>query len=281
MILAIASGKGGTGKTSVATNLAAVTAENNRVSLLDCDTEQPNAHLFFDMEAASAEEVSMPIPKLIPEKCDGCGICGDACQFSAIVNIGKLVITNPGLCHGCSACWELCPRDALRPVERTIGRIREKRIGKLRIVVGELTVGEISGNRIIASAKDKIDPDELTIIDSAPGTSCPVVEALTGTDYVLLVAEPTPFGIANFRSVAKLAMNLDLPVGVVINRSDLGDGSGIHEFAREEGLEILGEIPNDLRVARAYSEGRLYSKEIEEYRDFYSRLAGKFVGVGS
>jgi len=275
MIIAIASGKGGTGKTTIATNLAYFLSKikNKEVVLLDCDVEEPNAHLFFDLSGARKYNVDMPVPELMPDKCTGCGICGDVCRFSAIVNIGKLVIIHPNMCHGCSACWELCPEDALKQFHYPLGEISIKNSGKLTIGVGRLNIGEMSGNRIIARVKEFVEWDAINIIDVPPGTSCPVVESLLGVDFVILAAEPTPFGLANLKGIIELVRRLGIPFGVVINRAGCGNNKPTEQFLETEEIPVLARIPDDIRIAKAYAHGELFLRALSEYTGVFENIA--------
>ncbi len=273
MKIAIASGKGGTGKTTVATNMAFSLANAGlKTTLLDCDTEEPNAHLFFNLEGAITREIGMPIPKLIPGKCNGCGICGDICRFSAIVNIGKMTIIHPGMCHACRACWELCPTGALQPSEKPLGKVISGESEGISISYGQLDIGEMSGNRLIQAVKEKADTSAVNIIDAPPGTSCPVVETLGQIDFLLLVAEPTPFGLANLRSIVDLAKNIDVPMGLLINRSTTEEDKLIEDYAVESGTRILARIPLDRKIAELYSSGQLFAKHLSEYRKLFLDL---------
>lgn len=280
MKITITSGKGGTGKTFVSTNLFKTLADKGeRVALFDCDVEEPNSYLFFDTKDSIEEDVNMPVPEVDPPKCTGCGICGDACRFSAIVNIGKITITNHSLCHGCSACWVLCPEEAITPVDKKLGCVYRNEIDGNRVVYGELIVGELSGNRIIDRVKEYAQQDIINIIDSPPGTSCPVVETLKDTDYAVVVAEPTPFGLANLKSTVELVRGLDLPLGVVINRAGMGDDSLIEGFLVESKTELLAKIPFDRKIAELYGKGKLIVEEMTEYRDLFFEIFDK-IGTG-
>lgn len=276
MKIAIASGKGGTGKTTVATNLAySMALSGAKTTLLDCDVEEPNAHLFFDIKNSRREDVTMPIPRLTPEKCTACGICGDVCRFSAIVNIGKMTIIHAGMCHGCTACWELCPEGALEPIEKRLGEIIFGESDSIAITYGLLDIGEMSGNRIIQAVKARAEGDAINIIDAPPGTSCPVVETLHEMDYLLLVAEPTPFGLANLKSIVELARDISVPMGILINRSTPEEDGLIIDYIDNRGIELMGKIPLDRKIAELYSSGELFSRHLPEYREFFIELYRK------
>lgn len=280
MKIAIASGKGGTGKTTVATNLAdSLGASGAKTTLLDCDTEEPNAHLFFDVDNERRREITMPIPKLAPEKCTACGVCGDVCRFSAIVNIGKMTIIHASMCHGCTACWKLCPEKALEPTKKRLGEIIFGESDGVAITYGKLDIGEMSGNRIIQAVKARAKKGAINIIDAPPGTSCPVVETLHEMDYLLLVAEPTPFGLANLKSIIELARDIDVPMGILINRSTPEEDGLITGYIDNQGIELMGKIPLDREIAELYSAGELFSRHLPEYRNFFIELYYKIEAV--
>lgn len=269
MIISVASGKGGTGKTTVATNMA--TAIGERVQLLDCDVEEPNAHLFLHPEIASSDPVYAMIPVVDKEKCSFCGKCGEICRFSAITVVGKTVLTFPELCHGCRGCIEVCPEEAISEGGRELGVVE---LGTGRGVAfghGKLRVGEAMSPPLIGAVRKHARTDELVIIDAPPGTSCPVIAAMRGTDFVVLVTEPTPFGLHDLKLAVEAIKLLQIPCGLVINRSDLGTGE-VREYAGREGIPILLEIPFDRAIAVAYSKGEMLVDMEPAWRE-------KFVGL--
>ena len=249
--IAVASGKGGTGKTTVAVGLALMAGH---CQLLDCDVEAPNAHLFLHPTITQTEAVTIPVPEVDQEFCNFCGRCAKACQFHAIAVLGKQVLVFPELCHGCGACALACPEQAIGEVPRKVGMVESGTAGKIAFVHGRLNVGEPMATPVIRAVKVHLDTHRLTIIDASPGTACPVVEAVKGADLCLLVTEPTPFGLSDLRMAVEAMERLALPCGVVINRSGEGD-EATEQFCQAKGLPLLGRIPFDRRIAEAYARG--------------------------
>ena len=274
MIISIASGKGGTGKTTVATNLAlSIDAD---IQLLDCDVEEPNAHLFIRPMFNKTETIYTPVPEVDAQKCNQCGQCGEICQFKAIVVIGDIVLSFSELCHSCGGCVAVCPEDAITETGRELGVIRQGQRNGLEFIDGELRVGEAMSPPLIRAVRAFTRPDKLTIIDAPPGTSCPVIAAMKDTDFVLLVTEPTPFGLHDLKLAVGAVKLLNIPSGLVINRSDIGDDK-VQEYAQEVGLPILMEIPFDRRIAEAYSKGAMIVEEMPEFREKFQQLYNKIV----
>lgn len=270
MIVAVASGKGGTGKTTVAVNLAK--ALDEPVRLLDCDVEAPNAHLFLNGTKTREEVVNVPVPQVNPELCDSCGECSRFCQYHAIVSLKNRPLIFPELCHGCGGCVRVCSRGALREIDRRIGVIESFDLEDVSLIHGRLDVGVPMAVPLIRTLKRHIQPDSVTIIDAPPGTSCPVVSAVRGADLVLLVTEPTPFGLHDLRLAVEMMREIRLPFGVVINRVGIGDRR-VHAFCHHEHIPVFLEIPDDRRIAEAYSRGELIVEALPEYRDTFERLA--------
>ena len=267
--LAIASGKGGTGKTTIAVNLARV--HGGPVVLADCDVEEPNAHLFLKGVPRGSEVVAVPVPEVDPERCDGCGACSRACRFHAIVVPSGLALVFPGMCHGCGGCALACPRDAIREVPRRIGVVETSEAEHVTLVGGRLDVGVASAPPLIRAVKARLRDDLPAILDAPPGTSCPVIAALRGADFALLVTEPTPFGLHDLRLAVDMAREVGVPCGVVVNRAGSGDGR-VGEFCRAEGIAVLLEIPEDRRIAEAYSRGEVLVDALPEYRGAFRNL---------
>jgi MinD superfamily P-loop ATPase len=251
MIISIASGKGGTGKTTVATNLA---LSIGKCQLLDCDVEEPNAHIFMDPQITESRSVGLPIPQVDLEKCTYCGKCAEVCQFSAIAVIKKNVLTFPELCHGCGACSLLCPADAITEVDRKIGTLEIGQSDGIRFIHGILKISEAMSPPLIRAVKDAASNRVTTIVDVPPGTSCPVIEAVRGSDFCLLVTEPTPFGLNDLILAVEMLRILKIPFGVAINRSDVGDDK-VDDYCKREDIPILMKIPMDRDLAVAYSNG--------------------------
>lgn len=257
MKIAIASGKGGTGKTTVATNLARLMSlSRHDACYVDCDVEAPNGHIFLRPEICDARSVAIPVPRVDADKCTGCGDCGDICQFSAIVCIKEKVLTFPELCHGCGGCSLVCPTGAITEAPREIGVVEVGKSDGLSFVHGRLNVGEPMAPPLIREVKESLPPGAETIIDAPPGTSCPVIESVKGADYVVLVTEPTPFGLNDLKLAVEMTRQLGVPFGIVINRANVGDDR-VKEYASSGGISVLLEIPEDRRLAEAYSRGQL------------------------
>jgi MinD superfamily P-loop ATPase len=270
MIISIASGKGGTGKTTIATNLA-VSLTNERVQFLDCDVEEPNAHLFLKPEIYETKKINALVPKVDKDKCDFCGKCAEICQFSAIAVIGKAVLTFPELCHSCKGCVMVCPQDAITEIERELGVLEKGRAGDIEFVHGRLRIGEAMSPPLIKAVKETITPNHIAIIDAPPGTSCPVITALQGSDFTILVTEPTPFGLNDLILAVEAVRVLGIPFGIIINRSDVGDNRVV-EYARHEGIPILLEITDQRKIAEAYSKGIMMTEVFPEWKEKFQKL---------
>jgi MinD superfamily P-loop ATPase len=278
MHITIASGKGGTGKTTLATSLALSLAEDGILAVpplfLDCDVEAPNAHIFLAPAFTTRQDVPIQIPQVNQDRCQLCGTCAEVCQFHAITVIGSQVLVFPQLCHGCGACMRQCPEQAITEVPSVIG-VLERGVTKcgMEFGRGKLNVGEPMAVPIIRQLKAWIpsQPGQVVITDAPPGTSCPVVETIRGADVVLLVTEPTPFGLHDLRLAAEVTRELDLPVGVIINR----DGSGYHEveqFCESAGLPILLRIPFDRALSEGIARGKSLVAIRPEYRESLHQL---------
>ncbi len=272
MVICIASGKGGTGKTTIATNLAV--SLNGNVQLLDCDVEEPNAHLFMKPEIEHNEMVTTPVPEVDLEKCDFCGKCGEICQFSAITVIGEKVLTFPELCHSCKGCIMVCPREAISEKGRTLGVLETGLSGSAEFIHGRLRVGEAMSPPLINRVKEHINPEKIAIIDAPPGTSCPVIVALKGSDFAILVTEPTPFGLNDLKLAVGAVRTLEIPLGIIINRCDVGDDQ-VATYARDENIPILMEIPDDRKIAEAYSRGIMMVDIMPEMKDKFRVMYDK------
>lgn len=255
--IAVASGKGGTGKTTVATNLAVALAEaGRRVAYVDCDVEEPNGHIFLKPTLKGVQEVSIPVPEVDEARCTLCGACGKACRYSAILALPKLVLTFPNLCHGCGGCLLACPEGAIREVPRAVGVVEQGRAGPLQFLHGKLKVGEAMAPPVIRAVLTAAPRDCTVVVDAPPGTSCPVIESVKRADVVLLVTEPTPFGLNDLRLAVEMVRELGVPFGVAVNRAGTGDRA-VYDYCARERIPVLLEIPDDREIARAYSRGEL------------------------
>ena len=271
MIISVASGKGGTGKTLVATSLALSLSDNHKVQLLDCDVEEPNANILLRLAINQSHPVHIPIPKVDEAKCTYCGKCAEVCAYKAIAVLKNKVLVFPELCHGCGACSYLCPESAIIEEGREVGIVERGNSGNLELVQGRLAIGEAMAPPIIREAKKYIDPANIVIIDVPPGTSCPVVEAVKGSDFCLLVTEPTPFGLNDLALAVEIVRKLGIPCGVVINRVGVGNQE-VEQYCHREGIPILLKIPLDRKIAVLYSQGIPLIEGMPRWREEFLRL---------
>ncbi len=277
MVIAVASGKGGTGKTTVAVSLAIAAAfeSSEKPLLLDCDVEEPNSGLFLDVDYTSGRDTGVLIPKVNMEKCTCCGRCAEVCVWHAIAVAGEKVLVFRDLCHGCGSCALVCPEDAISEVTHVTGRIEGGTDGSIDFARGILNVGQAMPVPVITSVLNEYLPESgnsTVIIDSSPGTSCPVVEAIGRSDYVILVTEPTPFGLHDLKAAVDVAVNqLNLPAGVIINRDGIGN-SDVEKYCHSENLPILARIPMDRRIAEMLSRGTPLLKGLPEYRKMFLNI---------
>jgi MinD superfamily P-loop ATPase len=270
--IAVASGKGGTGKTTIATNLAvAMAGRNQSVAYVDCDVEEPNGHVFLRPDLRSSRQVAIPVPEVDEGRCTLCGACSRACRFSAIVTLPAKVLTFPGLCHGCGGCALACPAGAVREVPRAIGVIEEGVSGEVAFLHGKLNVGEAMAPPVIRALLAAAPTDRHLVLDSPPGTSCPVIASTRQADVVLLVTEPTPFGLNDLKLAVELMRELGLPLGVAINRAGAGNDEAA-DYCRAEQIPVLMELRDDRAIARAYSRGDLALTALPELRPRFEAL---------
>jgi MinD superfamily P-loop ATPase len=268
MVISFASGKGGTGKTTVATSFALSIQD---VQLLDCDVEEPNASIFLKPEFEKSEVVSIPIPEIDKSICDFCGKCAQVCAYNALAVLKDTVLTFPHLCHGCGGCSLLCPQKAIKEVDREIGSVEIGKAGNVKFVQGKLNIGEVMSPPVIRATKEHIDPSKTVIIDAPPGTSCPVIEAIKMSDFCILVTEPTPFGLNDLILAVEVVRKMNIPFGVVINRSDLGDEK-VDTYCERENISVLMRIPFDREIAVLYSNGIPLVAEKKKYREKFRNM---------
>ncbi len=274
MIISVASGKGGTGKTLVATSLALTLKDTGKVQLLDCDVEEPNDHVFLQPTFTHSEAVAIPVPEVDKDRCTYCGKCADICAYNAIAVIKDNVLTFPELCHGCGACSYLCPEQAISEEGREIGVVEMGTSDGLGFVHGKLNVGEAMAPPIIRKVKEHANNEGTVIIDVPPGTSCPVVEAVKDSDFCILVTEPTPFGLNDLILAVATVRELNIPCGVILNRAGVGDGK-TEEYCSRENIPILLTIPLDTDIARLYSRGITLVDGMPEWKRTFLELFNK------
>lgn len=271
MKLAVASGKGGTGKSMVAANLAYTLSQTEPVTLVDCDVEEPNLHLFFPASVTTTD-VTVPVPVVDETACQHCGVCEDFCQFGAMTVLSNRVLFFPELCHSCGGCTLVCPSDAIREVPKRIGTTSiSTPLPHLKLISGMLDTGDPHAVPIIKAAKKLAAGDPTIICDTSPGTSCPVIETLDGCDACILVTESTPFGLHDLRLAVDVAGRLGIPVGIVINRSD-GKDQATLEFCTDHDLEVMMTIPFEREIAAIQSRGDLLCRVRPEWQKAFTAL---------
>ena len=276
MIISVASGKGGTGKTTVSTNLALSIGQG--VQLFDCDVEEPNVHLFLHPAIHKKEPVIAPVPEIDLEKCTFCKKCMDICRFGALAVLKKDVLVFENLCHSCGGCFEICPENAVLEKERSLGDIEHGTVNGISFIHGRLSIGQVMVPPIIKKIRSYTDPDLITIIDAPPGTSCPVIAAMNKADFILLVTEPTPFGLHDLKLAVETVKILNIPCGLVINRVGIGNDA-VNQYAKNENIPVLMEIPFDKKIAQLYSRGEMIIEKMPEYKDRFLNLFKKIVGL--
>jgi MinD superfamily P-loop ATPase len=269
MVISVASGKGGTGKTTVATNLAL--SLNQGIQFLDCDVEEPNAHIFLKPSIKKRYPVSIPVPEVDLSKCNFCGRCAQVCAYNAIAVIKDKVLVFPELCHGCGACSYLCPQGAIKEIGKEIGIVEIGNKNGIDFVHGRLNIGQAMSPPLIRAVKECTDPSKQVIIDAPPGTSCPVIESVKDSNFCLLVTEPTPFGLHDLKLSVQTLQELKIAFAVVINRSDLGD-QGVDDYCKRENIPILMRIPFSKEIAVAYSKGENIIEALPEYKEEFINL---------
>lgn len=281
MKVAIASGKGGTGKTTVSASLAAVWPRP--LYVMDLDVEEPNLHLFLKPDIHGAEKVYMEVPGADEEKCNHCRACADLCQFKAISVLGEVLMVFPEMCHGCGGCLAVCPENALFPDKRELGHLHWGMLESIGFLMGQLRVGEAMSPPLMRQAKAKLremlDGSERDlIIDAPPGVSCPAVNAVMDADVIVLVTEPTPFGHYDLGLAYDAFLPLGKPMGIVINRAGLGDDA-VYEFCRSKDLPIWAEIPFSLDIAKAYADSRIVARTSSALHTAFVDLADRILNA--
>jgi MinD superfamily P-loop ATPase len=276
MIISIASGKGGTGKTTIATNLALSIKDD--VQLLDCDVEEPNAHIFIQPKFIDKNPVLVPVPHVDYEKCNFCGKCADICAFNAIAVTSGKVLIFPELCHSCGACQYFCPTQAIHELNREVGSIEFGAKNNLEFIKGKLNIGEVVSIPVIQEVKKHIDQTKTVIIDAPPGTSCPVIASIKGSDFCILVTEPTPFGLNDLILAVGVLRKMNIPFAVVINRCDLGNKK-VEEYCKIENIPILLTIPFKKEIATAYAKGILLIEIEPKYKEQFCALLEKIHNI--
>ncbi len=271
MIISVASGKGGTGKTLVATSLALALKDREKVQLLDCDVEEPDAHIFLRPVITRSEPVSILVPNVNAQKCTYCGKCAEVCAYHAIAVLKGHVIVFFQLCHGCGACSYLCPEKAISEMKREMGIIEWGHADGVEFVQGKLSIGEAMPTPVIREVKEKASHDAVVVIDVSPGTSCPVVESIKDSDFCLLVTEPTPFGLNDLVLAVETVRKLSIPCGVVINRAGVGDGK-VEQYCVEQNIPVMLTIPMNSGIARLYSKGITLAEGLPNWKKEFARL---------
>jgi MinD superfamily P-loop ATPase len=274
MIISIASGKGGTGKTLVTSSLAVSLKDKQQVQVADCDVEEPNAHIFLNPEFSKEEKVYINVPRVDKNKCTYCGKCAEVCAFNAIAVINEKILVFDELCHGCGACSYLCPEHAITEQEREIGSVQTGKSGSIDFIRGTLNVGEAMSPPIIRKVKEKINPEKTVLLDVPPGTSCPVVESIQGSNYCLLVTEPTPFGLNDLTLAVEVVKLLQIPCGIVLNRAGSGN-ERIETYCKSEGIPVMLTIPLDTDIAKLYSRGITLAEGMPDWQERFVELFQK------
>ncbi|MBN2789266.1 MAG: ATP-binding protein [Candidatus Delongbacteria bacterium] len=279
MKIAIASGKGGTGKTTLSTNLGSFLAENNDVVLVDLDVEEPNSGLFLKSTLIKKYDKFRMVPEWDLTNCTLCGNCQKVCNFHAVITLKTKVMVFPQLCHGCYACSELCPNNSLPMKQEKMGELKHFKVGKLNFVESRLDVGQEQAVPLISQTLEFVDEkytkETIKLYDSPPGTSCPVIEATKDADFVILVTEPTPFGFHDLKLAIDTMRVLKKEIGVVVNRYGIGNNDVI-DYCEKENIPVIATIPNDRKIAELYSRGELLYDKITEVKKELEKIS-KFI----
>lgn len=277
LTIAVASGKGGTGKTTFSTNLALALSRNNKkTEYIDCDVEEPNGFIFLNPEIKNATAISIDVPQPNLDKCTGCGICGKFCKFSAIVSLNKNVLVFEELCHSCNGCITLCPANALEPKSIEVGLVEQGTKEDLTCAQGILKISSARTPTLISSVRKLANNNAVTILDAPPGTACAAVASLKDVDFVLLVTEPTPFGLNDLKLAVDMTRKLGIPFAVAINRCDIGNDETL-KYCDSENIPVIMEIKESKQIAHAYSQGKMIIDVLPEYQDEFSSLYDKII----
>lgn len=280
MIIAVASGKGGTGKTMTSVNLAFsfMKKQKKPVRFFDCDVEQPNAHIFFKPRISSENAVEMFMPEIDADKCSLCGKCSTMCQYNALFLINKEIMFFPEMCHSCYGCFHICPNRAVSKGKKKIGYLLKGQGFDMDFFYGVLDVGQAMAPPLIRKVKESVSSKDINIIDCPPGTSCPAVSAVGKSDFVVIVTEPTPFGLNDMKLLVETVKEMKIPFGVVINKCDMGDDC-VRDYCKKEKISLLGEIPYRKDIAKICSDGKLLSHKKSEYQDVFYEIGRKIKGI--
>jgi MinD superfamily P-loop ATPase len=272
MKIAFASGKGGTGKTTISTNIARILSGRNQVQYIDCDVEEPNGHLFFKPIIRHSVFVKVPVPQIDEMKCTNCGECASFCAYNALASLPGTTLVFPELCHSCGGCKLVCPESAITEVERQVGLIERGDASGVDFIHGKLNIGEVMSSPIIRNLGKYIDDKSLVLIDSPPGANCGTMSTLNHADMVVLTAEPTPFGLNDLKIIVDMLRAIRKPSGVIINRAGKGDNI-IEDWCREENIPLWGKIPDDMKIAEICSKGLLVVDYMVEIRELLQNLS--------
>lgn len=278
MKIAIASGKGGTGKTTVAVNLALALAKDLTVTLIDCDVEEPNCNLFLNFSSENSKRSKIPTYIFDSDKCTACGKCAKVCRFNAIAALKTKPMFFQEMCHGCGGCVIACPEGAIIETERENGTVFFIEKDNLKFVEGRLDIGEAMASPLIKKMKKDMPDSEIVLIDSPPGTACSMFAAVTGTDFALLVTEPTPFGLNDFKLAVAAVREMKVSFAAVINRDNNQDNI-VTAYCNEEGIDILARIPDDRKIAECYSTGGIVYNRLPEYKELFEKLGNIVTGM--